>query len=75
MTENKLSGIPGLIGITTEDLEGGGARIIFEVDDKMTDEFFAALGLPSDDPAALEDFIINALEWALKEREKNEPRA
>lgn len=63
-----LPQIPGLISIDTEDLAGGGTRLIFEIDDQQVEQFFESLGIPTGDVEALTGVIIQGLEWALKQQ-------
>ena len=62
--------IPGLQSIWDEQGPDGLTRIVLEIDDDKTDQFFEALGLQSGDTEGLQDAIIKSLEWALKEQEQ-----
>jgi len=62
--------IPGLKSIWDEQGPDGLTRIVLEIDDDKTEQFFEALGLQSEDTEGLQDIIIKSLEWALKEREQ-----
>lgn len=58
--------IPGLIGITEETIEGGGARFIFEIEDDKEEQFFSAFGLTAGDSEGFQRVVIEALEAMLE---------
>ncbi len=58
--------IPGLIGITEETIEGGGARFIFEIEDDKEEQFFSAFGLAPGDSEGFQRVVIEALELMLE---------
>jgi hypothetical protein len=58
--------IPGLIGITEETVEGGGARFIFEIEDDKEEQFFSAFGLAPGDSEGFQRVVIEALEAMLE---------
>ena len=57
--------VPGLLGISEETIEGGGARFIFEIEDGMEEQFFSAFGLEPGDNAGFQRVVIEALEAML----------
>jgi hypothetical protein len=57
--------VPGLIGITEEPIEGGGMRLVFEIEDGKETEFYAAFGLQVDDAEGFQRILIEALEMML----------
>ena len=58
--------IPGLISITEETIEGGGARFIFEIEDDKEEQFFSAFGLTPGDNEGFQRVVIEALETMLE---------
>lgn len=58
--------IPGLKSIEEEVTPEGKTRIIFNIEDDKTQEFFDYLGISKDDEAAFQKIIIEAIETYLK---------
>jgi len=65
--------IPGLISITEEPVEGGGARFIFEIEDDKEDQFFSAFGLASGDHGGFQRVILEALELHIRKQDEEHP--
>lgn len=65
MTVNNVE-VPGLVRITEETIEGGGARFIFEIEDDKEEQFFTAFGLVPGDNEGFQRVVIEALEMMLK---------
>jgi len=63
---NNLTGIPGLKSIMEEKTEDGKTRIIFDIDDDRSDEFFAQFGLQPGDEAGFESLVIEAINSFIK---------
>jgi len=60
------SGIPGLIDITEEPLEGGGSRFVFEIEDGKEEQFFAAFGLQVGDSEGFQRVLLEAIRQMLR---------
>lgn len=61
-----MSNVPGLISINEEHMEGGGCRLIFEIEDGKEREFFSAFGLQIGDEDGFQRVVIEALEAMLE---------
>lgn len=53
--------IPGLKQIFEEKAEDGKTRIVFDIDDDRSDEFFRQFGLEPGDEAGFEALVIEAI--------------
>ena len=53
--------IPGLKQISEEKAEDGKTRIIFDIDDDRSDEFFRQFGLEPGDEEGFERMVIEAI--------------
>ncbi len=67
--------IVGLVSITEEPLEGGGARFIFEIEDDKVDQFYRQFGLEKDDNEGFQRVVRESLEALMKaHNEKHQTR-
>lgn len=53
--------IPGLKGITEEPGPDGKTRVVFEIDDDRSDEFFRQFGLQPGDEDGFERIVVEAI--------------
>jgi len=58
--------IPGLVSITEETIEGGGARFIFEIEDDKVEQFFSTFNLAAGDSEGFQRVVLEAIETMLK---------
>ena len=56
-----MTKIPGLKQIFEEKVEDGKTRIVFDIDDDRSDEFFRQFGLEPGDEAGFEALVIEAI--------------
>ena len=56
-----MTKIPGLKQIFEEKAEDGKTRIVFDIDDDRSDEFFRQFGLEPGDEAGFEALVIEAI--------------
>lgn len=59
------SSIPGLVSITEEPGESGGARFVFEIEDDKVEQFFAAFGLQPGDNEGFQRIVIESIQLLL----------
>ena len=59
--------IPGLRQIIEEQTEDGKTRIVFDIDDDRSDEFFTQFGLQPGDEAGFEALVVEAINNFIKE--------
>jgi len=60
------SKIPGLRRIIEEQTEDGKTRIVFDIDDDRSDEFFAQFDLQPGDEAGFEALVVEAINNFIK---------
>lgn len=56
-----ITSIPGLKQISEEKTEDGKTRIVFDIDDDRSDEFFRQFGLEPGDEEGFERMVIEAI--------------
>jgi len=62
--------VPGLVGITEESIDGGGARFIFEIEGGKEQQFFSAFGLQVGDDEGFQRVVIEAISEMLDRMNK-----
>ena len=70
--EEVASGMPGLISITEQPQPGGGATLVFEIEDDKVEQFFAAFGLQPGDQEGFQRVVIEAIEMMLARQQAND---
>lgn len=69
-----MADIPGLRSIWDEVGPDGETRIVFEVDDDKTDEFFSSLGLLPNDAEGFRRVILECITTMLEKKNSQETR-
>lgn len=65
-----MSNIPGLVSITEVPDDKGGSRLVFEIDDDRSDEFFERLGLQPGDEEGFNTIVVAAINAYIAEKAK-----
>ena len=65
-----MSSIPGLVSITEVSDGKGGSRLVFEIDDDRSVEFFKKFGLQPGDEEGFNNLVVAAINSYIAEKAK-----